>query len=181
MATGGPWIVAGPAGTAGVSTRGSGVETFDTDCAPSRDRIPPKTNPTATSENAIGASQPCPSPAWPPSPAKSGISVPVSSRSATAGPTPRLMPVWRRSLTRSNGARRLGGVKAEGTFWTNGRRGLIAKTLANLFLLLIGASATGEVVVGLRWWIKLVVGISIITAGTVSVVVMPDDEDAGRD
>jgi len=63
---------------------------------------------------------------------------------------------------------------SERTFWTNGRRRLIAKTLANLFLLLIGASATGEVVVGLPWWLKVVVGAAIVASGVAAVIVMPD-------
>jgi len=66
---------------------------------------------------------------------------------------------------------------SERTFWTNGRRRLIAKTLANLFLLLIGASATGEVVVGLAWWLKLAVGVAIVVSGVLSVVVMPGEAE----
>lgn len=62
------------------------------------------------------------------------------------------------------------------TFWTAPRRRLIAKTLANLFLLLIGAAATGEVVLGLRWWLKLAVGGVILSAGTAAVLVMPDED-----
>ena len=60
------------------------------------------------------------------------------------------------------------------SFWTNARRRLIGKTLANLFLLLIGASATGEVVIGLPWWLKALLGVVIVAAGGGAVIVMPD-------
>jgi hypothetical protein len=64
----------------------------------------------------------------------------------------------------------------EKTFWTDARRRLIAKTLANLFLLLIGAAATGEVVLGFAWWLKVVIAGVILLAGVLAVVVTPDAE-----
>ena len=69
-------------------------------------------------------------------------------------------------------------MKSEGTFWTSARRRLIAKTLSNLFLLLIGAAATGEVVAGLVVWLKVVIVCSIVVAGVLAVVVMPDGKEA---
>lgn len=62
------------------------------------------------------------------------------------------------------------------SFWTSARRRLIAKTLANLFLLLIGASATGEVVVGLPWWLKAVVAGLILASGGGAIAIMPDND-----
>jgi len=62
------------------------------------------------------------------------------------------------------------------TFWTDSRRRLIAKTLANLFLLLIGASATGEAIVGLPGWLRVVVWAVVITSGVAAVVIMPEDK-----
>ena len=69
-------------------------------------------------------------------------------------------------------------MKSERTFWTSARRWLIAKTLSNLFLLLIGAAATGEVVGGLVVWLKVVIVCSIVVAGVLAVVVMPDGKEA---
>jgi len=63
------------------------------------------------------------------------------------------------------------------TFWTNARRRLVAKTLANLFLLLIAASATGEIIVGFPWWLKAVVGAAIVLSGVLAVVIMPEEEE----
>jgi hypothetical protein len=51
---------------------------------------------------------------------------------------------------------------------------LVAKTLANLFLLLIGASVTGEVVLRLAWWIKLIIWGAVVGCGILAVIVMPD-------
>ena len=62
------------------------------------------------------------------------------------------------------------------TFWTPARRGLIAKTLANLFLLLIGAAATGDVVLGLPWWLKVGVGVVIAASGACAIIVMPEED-----
>ena len=75
--------------------------------------------------------------------------------------------------------RRLERVKSARSVWTNSRRRLIAKTLANLFLLLIGAAATGEVVIGLRWWLKLSVGGAIVVSGVLAVLIMPDEDENG--
>ena len=59
-------------------------------------------------------------------------------------------------------------------FWTDARRELVARTLANLFLLLIGASAIGEVIGNFPWWLKALIGTGIVGAGVIAVIVMPD-------
>lgn len=63
------------------------------------------------------------------------------------------------------------------TFWTAARRRLIAKTFANLFLLLIGAAATGDVVIGLPRWLKISVVAAIVASGVLAVVVTPDEAE----
>lgn len=68
-------------------------------------------------------------------------------------------------------------VSAEETFWTDARRRLIAKTLANLFLLLLGAAATGDAI-GVRWWIKLMVASLGVAVGIAAVLVLPALDDA---
>ena len=84
------------------------------------------------------------------------------------------------SLTPSVGKRTLERVTTPRTFWTNARRWLIAKTLANSFLLLIGASATGEVIVGLPVWLKTLVGAAIAASGVLAVIVMPEGPEEGE-
>mgnify|MGYP001568018317 CR=1 len=69
---------------------------------------------------------------------------------------------------------RLGIMEGKKWFWTDARRALVARTLANLFLLLIGASATGEVIGTWPWWLRTLVAVGIATTGMVAVIVMPD-------
>ena len=60
------------------------------------------------------------------------------------------------------------------SFWTTSRRRLIANTFANLFLLLIGAAATGEVVLGFRRWLKVSLVVVVLVVGVIAVLVVPD-------
>ena len=72
-------------------------------------------------------------------------------------------------------------ARTEKTFWNHARRRLMAKTLATLFLLLIGAAATGDVVIGSPLWLKIAMGVGVAASAIVAVVVMPDDGDGEGD
>ena len=45
----------------------------------------------------------------------------------------------------------------------------------------LGASATGEVVGCLPWWLKLGVGVLIAVSGVCAIIVMPEEEEKKED
>ena len=74
----------------------------------------------------------------------------------------------------------LWSMEAKKSFWTDARRELVARTLANLFLLLIGASATGEVIGAFAWWLKALIAAGIVLSGALAVIIMPERKKEER-
>src|SRR3990167_6877482 len=98
---------------------------------------------------------------------RSMASTAIGTKASAAG-------TGRIALTPSGVGSMLWLMEAKTSFWTDARRELAARTLANLFLLLIGASATGEVIGTFPWWLKTLIAAGIVLAGALAVIVMPE-------